>query len=100
MGKNDCFLTAVGRLQFKNDRDINDTFPNKCESLALHTFWGKYQKKTEIAVVYFPNNNFNLDVFYKGLRLYEGLEKKNDGQFLKFKRIIVVLKNGNMMQIK
>jgi hypothetical protein len=34
------------------------------------------------------------------VRLYEGLEKLNDGQYLKFKEIIVVLKNSNMMQIK
>lgn len=48
------------------------------------------KRETEIAVLYFPKNNFNIDNFNDALRRYRGLEKLNDGQFVKFKKIICI----------
>ncbi|MBD5217641.1 MAG: minor capsid protein [Bacteroidales bacterium] len=48
------------------------------------------KKTTKIAVLDFPNGGFNLDTFNIALRRYKGLEKLNDGQFLKFKKIICI----------
>ncbi len=46
--------------------------------------------ETEIAVIDFPNTDFDLGVFNQALRRYKGLEKLNDGQYLKFKKIICI----------
>ena len=46
--------------------------------------------ETEIAVIYLPYTKFDLDVFNNALGRYIGLEKLNDGQFLKFKKIICI----------
>lgn len=48
------------------------------------------KKSTQIAVLDFPNGGFTLDKFNTALRRYMGLEKLNDGQFLRFKKIICV----------
>lgn len=45
---------------------------------------------TEIAVIDFPETPFDLNVFETALKRYRGLEKLNDGQFLRFKKIICV----------
>lgn len=45
---------------------------------------------TEIAILDFPNGGFNIDVFNKALKRYFGLEKLDDGQFLRFKKIICI----------
>jgi hypothetical protein len=44
----------------------------------------------QIAVLNFPRGGFSLDKFEQALRRYKGLEKLNDGQFRKFKKIICV----------
>ena len=46
--------------------------------------------ETEIAVIDFPNTDFDLGVFNQALRRYKGLEKLNDGQYLKFKKRICI----------
>lgn len=48
------------------------------------------KKKTEIAVLHFPNGGFDESVFEKVLKRYKGLEKLEDGQYLRFKRIVCV----------
>jgi hypothetical protein len=48
------------------------------------------KRNTEVAVIYFPNKNFELSSFNKALSRYKGLEKLNDGQFIKFNKIVVV----------
>ncbi len=48
------------------------------------------KRETEIAVIDFPNTDFDLGVFNNALRRYIGLEKLKDGQFLKFKKIICI----------
>lgn len=45
---------------------------------------------TEIAVLYFPKGGFDENVLQKALRRYKGLEKLQDGQYLKFKKIICI----------
>ena len=50
------------------------------------------KKSTQIAVLDFPNGGFTLEKFDIALRRYMGLEKLNDGQFLRFKKIICVQK--------
>ena len=48
------------------------------------------KKTTKIAVLDFPKGNFDIDILEQAIRRYRGLEKLNDGQFLKFERIICV----------
>ena len=48
------------------------------------------KKTTQVAVFDFPNGDFFLDKFNTALRRYMGLEQLNDGQFLRFKKIICV----------
>ena len=45
---------------------------------------------TEIAVLDFPNGGFNEDVLKRTIGRYKGLEKLNDGQFIKFKKVYFV----------
>lgn len=54
--------------------------------------------KTEIAIIYFPNDNFELENFYKALNKYNGL-KDDANQYLKFKRIICI-SNGKIIYNK
>ena len=44
---------------------------------------------TEVAVLYFPNENFSTENFEKGLRKYNGL-KGDELQYKKFKKIICI----------
>lgn len=48
------------------------------------------KKETQIAILDFPNGGFNEEIFFSAYKRYCGLEKKNDGQFLKFEKIICV----------
>ena len=48
------------------------------------------KKTTQVAVFDFPNGGFSHDKFNTALRRYMGLEQLNDGQFLRFKKIICV----------
>ena len=54
------------------------------------------KRVTEVAVLVFPNGGFTLDKFNAALRRYNGLAKLNDGQFLKFKKIICI-QNGQIV---
>lgn len=54
------------------------------------------KKKTEIAILYFPNVGFDEDLLSNAIRRYNGLKKLKDGQFLQFKRIICV-ENGEIV---
>ena len=51
------------------------------------------KRTTEIAVLDFPNGGFNLDKLNEAIKRYRGLEKLNDGQYLKFKQVICVQNN-------
>lgn len=54
------------------------------------------KRKTEVAVLCFPNGGYNEDVLGNAIRRYKGLKKLNDGQYIKFKRIVCV-ENGNIV---
>lgn len=48
------------------------------------------KRETEFAVIVLPNTNFDKVVFENAIKRFKGLEKLNDGQYLKFKKIICV----------
>lgn len=48
------------------------------------------KRTTQIAVIDLPNGGFNQETLQGAIRRYNGLEKLQDGQFLKFERIIIV----------
>ena len=48
------------------------------------------KKTTEIAVLHYPQGGFSQETLEKALKRYNGLAKLNDGQYLKFSRIICV----------
>lgn len=48
------------------------------------------KRETKVAVLDFPNGNFNQDTWERTLGRYRGLEKNGTGQFLRFERIICV----------
>jgi SPP1 gp7 family putative phage head morphogenesis protein len=48
------------------------------------------KKKTEVAIIAFKEDGFDLDVFNNALARYNGLEHLHDGQYLKFKKIICI----------
>lgn len=54
---------------------------------------------TEIAILDYPNGGFSLDVLNAALKRYKGLEKLNDGQYLKFKKIICVQNDEIVLEI-
>lgn len=48
------------------------------------------KRDTQIAILDFPNGGFNLDTIKSALIRFNGLSKLNDGQYLKFEKIICV----------
>jgi len=48
------------------------------------------KRETEVAVLDFPNGGFNIETLKNAIKRYKGLEPLNDGQYLKFKKIICV----------
>ena len=48
------------------------------------------KRETEFAVIVLPNTDFDKVVFENAIKRFKGLEKLNDGQYLKFKKIICV----------
>lgn len=48
------------------------------------------KRETEVAVIVLPNTPFNKDIFDNSIGRYKGLEKLNDGQYVRFKRIICI----------
>lgn len=48
------------------------------------------KRETEFAVIVLPNTDFDKVVFETATKRFKGLEKLNDGQYLKFKKIICV----------
>ena len=48
------------------------------------------KRKTKTAILDFPNIGFNEEIFDSAVKRYRGLEKLNDGQYLKFDKIICV----------
>lgn len=53
---------------------------------------------TKIAVLFFPNNNFQLNTFYEGLKKYNGL-KNDERQWKHFEKIICI-QNGTIIYEK
>ena len=51
------------------------------------------KRETDIAVIYYPKGGFDQEVFNKAVERYKGLEPKQDGQYLKFDKIICVENN-------
>ena len=48
------------------------------------------KRNTEIAILDFPKGGFNLSTLENGISRYRGLAPLNDGQYLKFRKIICV----------
>ena len=48
------------------------------------------KRETEFAVIVLPNTDFDKVVFENAIKRFKGFEKLNDGQYLKFKKIICV----------
>lgn len=48
------------------------------------------KKVTEYAVLCFPNGGFDVDTFNEGLKMFNGLKYKMDGQWMQFKKIICI----------
>ena len=48
------------------------------------------KRDTEIAILDFPNGGFNLSILQNAIQRYRGLEPLNDGQYIRFKKIICV----------
>lgn len=57
------------------------------------------KKDADIAVVYFPNDNFNAQTFEQAYIRFLGLKKRNDGQYRRFK-LIYCIHEDRMMHIK
>ena len=51
------------------------------------------KKETQIAVLDFPNGGYDIDVLTQSIKRYRGLESRNDGQYLKFEKLICVQDN-------
>lgn len=50
------------------------------------------KRTTQIAILDYPNGNFDLQVLEQAIRRYKGLEKLDDGQFIRFQKIICIQK--------
>ena len=48
------------------------------------------KRKTEVAVIVFPNGGFSEDKIRRALGRYRGLEKLNDGEFVQFRRVVCI----------
>ncbi len=48
------------------------------------------KRVTEYAVLCFPNGGFDTGIFNEGLKMFNGLKEKEDGQWMQFKKIICV----------
>ena len=48
------------------------------------------KRVTEYAVLCFPNGGFDTEIFNEGLKMFNGLKEKGDGQWIQFKKIICV----------
>ncbi|GHT80191.1 hypothetical protein FACS189467_1720 [Bacteroidia bacterium] len=57
------------------------------------------KRETEIAVLFFPNDNFDIRVFNDALAMYNGLKKLNNGQYKQFHKIICI-SGGNIIYKK
>lgn len=58
------------------------------------------KRVTEVAVIDFPNGNFNMDIFTEALRRYKLLEKNNPQQFLRFERVVCVQNQKIVLDIE
>ena len=52
----------------------------------------------KIAILYFPNNNFNMQNFKRGLAMYDGIGKVGGSGFCKFEQIICIEGNSIVYQ--
>lgn len=48
------------------------------------------KRVTEVAIIVFPNGGFNEEKLSRAVRMYRGLEKLQDGQYIPFKRVICI----------
>lgn len=51
------------------------------------------KRVTEVAIIVLPNGGYEEDKFARAIRMYRGLEKLHNGQFIQFKRIICIQEN-------
>lgn len=55
------------------------------------------KRKTEIAILYFPNGGYNLKVLEKAIRRYKGYRQFPERTFINFKQIICIDENGDIV---
>jgi hypothetical protein len=55
------------------------------------------KRKTEIAILYFPNGGYNLKVLEKAIRRYKGYRQFPERTFINFKQIICINENGDIV---
>jgi hypothetical protein len=56
--------------------------------------------ETEIAILYFPNDNFSIEEFELGYSKFKGLANKKDGQYRKFEVVYCLQKDKGIIHIK
>ena len=56
------------------------------------------KRVTEYAILYFPNGGFELDLFEEGLRMFNGLKRLGDGQWIQFKKIICIQEDSIILE--
>lgn len=57
------------------------------------------KRNTAVAILYYPKGGFDQAVLNRAIARYKGLEKLNDGQYLKFEKIICIQKEDIVMTI-
>ena len=51
------------------------------------------KRKTEVAIIMLPEGGYTLEKMQRALKMFKGLEKQHDGQYLRFKRVICIQEN-------
>lgn len=48
------------------------------------------KRVTEVAIIVLPNGGYSAEKFGRSLRMYKGLEKLHDGQYIPFKKVLCI----------
>ena len=80
--------------------EIRGAETGKPENIRGALKHGARKGETEIAIIYFPNGNFDKDNFYNGLSLYNGLKNAPGRQYKVFDRIVCIQGERVVLDIK